>query len=115
MRAGWILAALAALAAGATAAKPRIDYAAILADPIRPETDRGRDADPKPAGGGAFPGVRRDDRVAELARGGGFFPQTLPGVVGPAGIVYAVARQATPTLQAIAAARPNVKLAIGPT
>jgi predicted methyltransferase len=115
MRTGWILAALAVLAAGTAAAKPRIDFATILADPIRPEADRVRDSDRKPAEVVAFSGVRPGDKVAELAPGGGYFTRILSGVVGPAGIVYAVGRQATPTLQAIAAARPNVKLAIGPT
>ena len=115
MRAGWILAALAVVAAGAAAAKPRIDFAAILADPIRPEADRVRDSDRKPAEVVAFAHVRPGDKVAELAPGGGYFTRILSGVVGPTGIVYAVGRQATPTLQAIAAARPNVKLAIGPT
>ncbi|MEA3062346.1 MAG: hypothetical protein QOJ94_2127 [Sphingomonadales bacterium] len=115
MRTGWILAALAALAAGAATAKPRIDFAPILADPIRPDSDRVRDADRKPAEVVAFSGVRPSDKVAELAPGGGYFTRILSGAVGPGGIVYAVSRQATPALQAIAAARPNVKLAVGPT
>jgi predicted methyltransferase len=115
MRTGWILAALAVMAAGAAAAKPRIDFAAILADPIRPEADRVRDADRKPAEVVAFSGVRPGDKIAELAPGGGYFTRILSDAVGPTGIVYAVGRQATPTLQAIAAARPNLKLAIGPT
>jgi predicted methyltransferase len=115
MRTGWILAAVAVLAAGASVARPKVDYAAILADPIRPDADRVRDADRKPAEIIAFSGVRAGDKVAELAPGGGYFTRILSGVVGPRGIVYAVGRQATPTLQAIAAARPNVKLAIGPT
>src|SRR4051812_4922488 len=115
MRTGWILAALAVLAAGATAAKPPVDYAAVPAHPIRPEADRVRDSDRKPAEVVAFSGVRPGDKVAELAPGGGYFTRILSGVVGPKGTVYAVSRQATPTLQAIAGARPNLKLAIGPT
>jgi predicted methyltransferase len=114
MRTGWILVALAALAASAAAARPRVDYAAILADPIRPEADRVRDADRKPAEVVAFSGVRPGDKVAELAPGGGYFTRILSGVVGPAGIVYPIARQASPALQAIADARSNVKIAIGP-
>ena len=115
MRTGWILAAVALAAAGAGVARPKIDYAAILADPIRPEADRVRDADRKPAEVVAFSGVKPGDKVAELAPGGGYFTRILSGVVGPAGTLYAVARQATPALQAIADARTNVKLAIGPT
>ncbi|MEA3035608.1 MAG: hypothetical protein QOH04_1373 [Sphingomonadales bacterium] len=115
MRTGWILVALAALAASTAAARPRVDYMTILADPIRPDADRVRDVDRKPAEVVAFSGVRPGDKVAELAPGGGYFTRILSGVVGPAGIVYPVARQASPALQAIADARPNVKLAVGPT
>jgi predicted methyltransferase len=114
MRTGWILAAVALLAAGAGVARPKVDYAAILADPNRPEADRVRDSDRKPAEVIAFSGVKPGDKVVELAPGGGYFTRILSGVVGPAGTLYAVARQATPTLQAIAAARTNLKLAIGP-
>jgi predicted methyltransferase len=107
--------ALLAAACATTPPGPAIDYSAILADPIRPEADRVRDVDRKPAEVIAFSGVRPGDRVAELAPGGGYFTRILSGAVGPSGIIYAVSRQATPTLQAIADARPNVKLAIGPT
>jgi predicted methyltransferase len=110
-----MLAALAALAASASVARPKIDYAAILADPIRPEADRVRDSDRKPAEVVAFSGVRPGDKVAELAPGGGYFSRILSGVVGPTGTLYAVTRQASPALQSIADARPNVKLAVGPT
>src|SRR3954466_12657031 len=107
MRTGWILAGLAALAAGTTAAKPRVDYAAILADPIRPEADRVRDADRKPAEVIAFAHVGPGDKVAELAPGGGYFTRILSGAVGPRGIVYAVARPADTPLQAAADPPPH--------
>ena len=76
------------LAVAACATEPRapaIDYAAILADPIRPEADRVRDADRKPAELVAFAGVRPGYKVAELAPGGGYFTRVLSGVVGPEG------------------------------
>jgi predicted methyltransferase len=104
-----------AAACATAAARSRIDYAAILADPIRPEADRVRDSDRKPAEIVAFSGVKPGDKVAELAPGGGYFTRILSGIVGPTGTLYPVTRQASPALQAIADARPNVKLAVGPT
>lgn len=91
---------------------PRIDYASILADPIRPEADRVRDPDRRPAELVAFAGVRTGDRVAELAPGGGYFTRILSGVVGPEGRVYAMSSRASPALQELAAARPNVVVTV---
>jgi predicted methyltransferase len=91
---------------------PSVDYAAILADPIRPEADRARDADRKPAELVAFAGVRPGDKVAELAPGGGYFTRILSGVVGPEGRVYAFAGRASPALQELAAARPNIVVTV---
>jgi predicted methyltransferase len=89
-------------------AAPAVDYAAILADPVRPEADRVRDSDRKPAELVAFAGVRPGDRIAELAPGGGYFTRILSGVVGPEGRIYAMAGRPSPALQELAAARPNV-------
>ncbi len=91
---------------------PRVDYAAILADPIRPEADRVRDADRKPAELVAFAGVRPGDKIAELAPGGGYFTRVLSGVVGPDGRIYAMAGRPSPALQELAAARPNVVVTV---
>lgn len=107
-----LLAAAAVFSACAAAKAPRVDFAAILADPGRPEADRVRDADRKPAEVVRFAGVKAGDKVAELAPGGGYFTRILSGAVGAKGIVYAVARQATPALEAIVQARPNVKIAV---
>jgi predicted methyltransferase len=101
----------AALACAAVAA-PKLDWKAILADPGRPDADKARDADRKPAEVVAFAGVKPGNKVAELAPGGGYFTRVLSGAVGPTGIVYAIARQASPALQAIADAKPNVKIAV---
>jgi len=101
----------AAIACAATAA-PKVDWTAILADSTRPDADKARDADRKPAEVVAFAGVRQGDRIAELAPGGGYFTRILSGAVGPKGIVYAIARQETPALKAIAEAKPNVKIAV---
>ena len=103
-------AAVAALAIGAcvASAAPKVDFASILADPIRPDTDKARDADRKPAEVIAFAHVRPGDKIAELAPGGGYFTRILSGVVGANGRVYAVAGRPSDALQALAKARPNV-------
>lgn len=107
------LAAALALVACAAVAAPKIDYAAILADPIRPEADRARDSDRKPAELVAFAGVRRGDKVAELAPGGGYFTRILSGAVGPQGRIYAIAARPSEGLRELAAARPNVVVTAG--
>src|SRR3954470_8517484 len=101
-----ILIAALGLAAGACATEPpapSVDYAAVLADPIRPEADRVRDADRKPAELVAFAGVRPGDKVAERAPGGGYFTRILSGAVGPEGRVYAIAGRPSQTLKDLAA------------
>ena len=103
---------LALTACATEPAAPALDYAAILADPIRPEADRVRDPDRKPAELVAFAGVRRGDKVAELAPGGGYFTRILSGAVGPEGRIYAMAGRPSPALQELAAARPNVVVTV---
>jgi predicted methyltransferase len=102
----------AAAIACAAAAAPKVDYGAILAAADRPDADKARDADRKPAQVVAFAGVKAGDKVAELAPGGGYFTRILSGAVGPKGVIYAIARQASPALQAIADKHPNVKIAV---
>jgi predicted methyltransferase len=108
--AGLIL--LTAAACATTAAAPGVDYAAILADPSRPEADRIRDSDRKPAEIVAFAGVKAGDKVAELAPGGGYFTRILGGAVGPGGRVYAIASKPSAAIQALAAERPNVVVTV---
>jgi predicted methyltransferase len=103
---------LAASACATEPPAPTVDYAAVLADPIRPEADRLRDADRRPDELVAFAGVRPGDKVAELAPGGGYFTRILSGVVGPEGRVYAMAGRPSPALQELAAARPNVVITV---
>jgi predicted methyltransferase len=102
---------LAGLLCAASAA-PRIDFASILADPTRPDADKARDADRKPAELVAFARVRPGDKVAELAPGGGYFTRILSGAVGPNGRIYAIAGRATPALAALAQSRPNVVVTV---
>jgi predicted methyltransferase len=82
------LGALVSSAATKSIAKP---IAAAVADPARPQTDRDRDADRKPAECIAFAGLKPGQRVADLIPGGGYFTRIFSGVVGPKGQVIAVA------------------------
>jgi predicted methyltransferase len=107
----WTALGAAALACTAAAA-PKVDWKAILADPARPDADKIRDADRKPAEVVAFAGVRAGDKIAELAPGGGYFTRILSGAVGSGGIVYAIAIRPSDALKAVAAVRPNVKITV---
>lgn len=87
-------AALTALLVGAApAAQPAIPryIAKAVADPKRPDTDRKRDAERKPAECLAFAGVKPGDQVVELIPGSGYFTRLFSDVVGSKGKVYAVA------------------------
>src|ERR1043165_293805 len=89
---------LAALAS-AESAKPAViskAIAAAVADPARPQADRDRDADRKPAESVAFAGLKPGQRVADLLPGGGYFTRIFSGVVGPKGEVVAVATPKRP-------------------
>jgi predicted methyltransferase len=62
-----------------------------VADPARPEADRKRDVDRKPAESLAFAGVKPGDKVVDLIPGNtGYFTRIFSVVVGPSGHVYAV-------------------------
>jgi len=67
------------------------NIAAAVADPARPQADRDRDADRKPAECIAFAGLKPGQRVADLIPGGGYFTRIFSGVVGSKGQVFAVA------------------------
>lgn len=102
---GIVMAGGAAVASGAAA-----PFAAILADPSRPEADRIRDADRKPAELIAFAKLQPGAQVAELAPGGGYFTRILSAWVGPRGHVYAMAGRPSPALNDIAASHANVSV-----
>ena len=89
---------LVSLASTAVAKSPVIPkvIAAAVADPARPQADRDRDADRKPAECIAFSGLKPGDRVADLLPGGGYFTRLFSAVVGPKGQVYAVATPRRP-------------------
>ena len=61
----------------------------VVDDPTRPEADRARDADRKPAEILAFFGIDEGQRVLDLQATAGFYTEILSGVVGPEGEVYA--------------------------
>lgn len=84
--AGAVALGLGALAAGAEVRIPA-NIAAAVANPDRPQADRGRDAARKPAEVLAFAGVRPGEKVIELIPGGGYFTRLLSVAVGPGGHV----------------------------
>jgi predicted methyltransferase len=108
-----VLIAAAPVTAAAPAA-PRA-LAAAVASVDRPETDKTRDADRKPAEMLAFAGVRPGWKVIELQPGGGYFTRLLSLAVGERGYVYANSSRPAPAVLAWAQARPNVSLQMVPT
>ena len=67
-----------------------VDHAAVaVADPLRPEEDRQRDADRKPGELLNFFGVEPGMKVLDLQASVGFYTEILSGLVGPDGVVYA--------------------------
>ncbi len=113
----WLLGAAATLltlgvpvqAKGPTAAS----YAAHITDAARPEADKARDANRKPAAVLAFAGVVPGMKVVELAPGGGYYTRLLTMAVGSGGKVYTFAGRASPAVEAWASSHPNVTQTIG--
>jgi len=67
------------------------DYiAAAVADAARPEADKQRDANRKPAETLEFTGVKPGDQIAELLPGGGYFTRLFSKIVGTGGHIYAL-------------------------
>jgi predicted methyltransferase len=73
---------------------------AAVADSSRPEADRQRDANRKPAEVIAFAGIEAGDKVADIMPGGGYFTRLFSKVVGPTGTVYGVAPGRAPNAPA---------------
>jgi predicted methyltransferase len=88
----------ATLASAGTDKRPAISkaVAAAVADPARPQADRERDADRKPAECIAFAGLKPGQRIADLLPGGGYFTRIFSAVVGAKGEVLAVATPKRP-------------------
>jgi predicted methyltransferase len=64
--------------------------AAAVADPGRPDEDKQRDANRKPAETLLFAGVKPGEKVVELVPARGYFTRILSKAVGPKGHVYAL-------------------------
>lgn len=92
LSAGLIAATLLCAATQARGVVPDHSITTAVADPARPEADRARDAERKPAESLAFAGAHPGERVAELLPGSGYFTRLFSLVVGPKGKVYALAR-----------------------
>jgi predicted methyltransferase len=82
-----------------TQAQSSPDYiAAAVADVSRPDADRERDANRKPAEVITFAGLKPGDKVADFMPGRGYFTKIFCKIVGNAGRVYAISipRQTPP-------------------
>lgn len=88
--AGTLLMALTVgLVPAALGASASQQIAEAVADPARPEADRARDADRKPAEVIALTGLHAGAKIAEMLPGGGYFTRIFSKLVGPSGTVYA--------------------------
>jgi predicted methyltransferase len=89
------LSLVALLGAGASQAFAQATPAisAAVADAGRPDADKQRDANRKPAETVAFSGMKAGDKVVDLLPGGGYFTRIFSKTVGPNGKVYAVLSQ----------------------
>ena len=82
---------IAALAPCAVAAQ--VAWHAILADSDRPDADKARDPDRKPAEMLAFAKVRHGQTIVDFLPGKGYFTRLFSLAAGPHGAVYAVTPQ----------------------
>ena len=80
-----LTAALTLAAPCASAASIPGNIAAAVADGTRPDADKQRDADRKPAETLAFTGVKTGAQIAELLPGSGYFTRIFSKAVGSGG------------------------------
>src|ERR1700721_2775480 len=85
-----LAAALTLAATCANAASIPANIATAVADSNRPDADKQRDANRKPAETLAFTGVKPGEQVAELLPGGGYYTRIFSKAVGGSGHVYAL-------------------------
>ena len=77
-------------AAAATAASIPAYITAAVNNPSRPDKDRERDVNRKPAEVLAFAGIKPGQKVGEIMPGGGYFSRLFCQIVGPSGHLYTV-------------------------
>ncbi|MFM5929670.1 MAG: class I SAM-dependent methyltransferase [Novosphingobium sp.] len=113
-RLSFALAAVA-LSAPLLVAAPALatNFAVLLGSSERPDADKARDADRKPAEVMAFAGVKAGTKVAELAPGGGYYTRLLSAAVGPKGHVYTFAGRSSAAVEAWAKDHANVTQGVG--
>jgi predicted methyltransferase len=85
-----LMASLSLAATCVLAASIPANITAAVADSNRPDTDKQRDANRKPADTLAFLGVKPGEKIGELIPGGGYFTRLFSKAVGPKGHVYAL-------------------------
>ena len=85
-----LMASMSLAAACVQAASIPANITTAVADGNRPDTDKQRDANRKPADTLAFLGVKPGEKIGELIPGGGYFTRLLSKAVGPKGHVYAL-------------------------
>ena len=103
----WLAASLVAALVVAPALAGTGKFADMLASPDRPDADKARDADRKPAELMAFGRIKAGAVVAELAPGGGYYTRLISLVVGPKGHVYTVSNRPSAAVTEWAKSHPN--------
>jgi predicted methyltransferase len=85
-----IAAAFVVFGCAATSAHNAVpaNIANAVTNPDRPDEDRQRDDDRKPAEVLTFVGIKSGEKVADFIPGTGYFSRILSGAVGPQGHVY---------------------------
>ena len=108
--AGMVAALVVAAPTIGAAPQPLRGIAAAVASADRPEEDKARDADRKPAEVLAFAGVRPGWKVIELQPGGGYFTRLLSLAVGERGYVYTNSSRPVPAVETWARSHANVSV-----
>ncbi|MFM6930761.1 MAG: class I SAM-dependent methyltransferase [Novosphingobium sp.] len=108
--------AVGAASVGFAALTPALatNFAVLLGSSERPDADKARDADRKPAEVMAFAGIKPGSLVVELAPGGGYYTRLLSAAVGPKGHVYTFAGRPSAAVEAWAKGHANVTQRVGP-
>jgi predicted methyltransferase len=94
--------------------KPSAAVSAAVADAGRPQADKDRDANRKPAAVVAVSGLKPGQTVVELGSGAGYYTRILAKTVGPKGKVLAIVGAQPPgaadRLKPVQADNPNLQI-----